>query len=130
MGVFHRRPPVLGSPRASPRPARRPRARKESRVRVQRPPLRPVVPSPAGAGAAPSGRTREGAPGRAREARDELFLLAVHSMVTGDTVDESAGERHDRLRELVARVAVEDPGWTLASWAGSAPARGSAPRRS
>ena len=76
-------------------------------------PLRPVVPSPAGAGAAPSGRTREGAPGRAREARDELFLLAVHSMVTGDTVDESAGERHDRLRELVARVAVEDPGWTL-----------------
>ena len=61
----------------------------------------------------PTGWTYEGAPGYARDAKSELFLLAVTSMVGEDTFYESAGTRDARLRELVARVAVEDFEWTL-----------------
>jgi hypothetical protein len=50
---------------------------------------------------------------RGGEPRGELVLLAVHAMVTQEVFDESAGERSQRLRGLVARVAVEDPDWTL-----------------
>ena len=61
----------------------------------------------------PSGVTFEGAPGYARDAQGELFLLAVTSFVAEDTFYEAAAERDARLRELVARVAVEDGDWVL-----------------
>lgn len=60
-----------------------------------------------------SGATFEGAPGYARDAKGELFLLAVTSFVTEDTFYEAAAERDARLRELVAKVAVGDGDWVL-----------------
>ncbi|MFP5346348.1 MAG: TROVE domain-containing protein [Actinomycetes bacterium] len=60
-----------------------------------------------------SGATHEGAPGYARDAKGELFLLAVTSFVAEDTFYEAAAERDARLSALVARVAVEDGDWTL-----------------
>lgn len=61
----------------------------------------------------PTGRTHEGAPGHARDAKGELFLLAVTSFVAEDAFYEAAVERDARLRALVAQVAVEDGDWTL-----------------
>ncbi|MFN2538015.1 MAG: TROVE domain-containing protein, partial [Mycobacteriales bacterium] len=61
----------------------------------------------------PTGFTYEGAPGYARDPKSELFLLAVTSMVGEDTFYEQAPDRDARLRQLVARVAVEDLEWTL-----------------
>ncbi|MBM7515653.1 TROVE domain-containing protein [Nocardioides nitrophenolicus] len=63
--------------------------------------------------ARPTGRTHEGAPGYARDAKGELFLLAVTSFVAEDTFYEAAAERDARLRALVASVAVDDVDWTL-----------------
>lgn len=60
-----------------------------------------------------TGTTYEGAPGYARDAKSELFLLAVTSFVAEDTFYEAAPARDARLRDLVARVAVEDGDWTL-----------------
>jgi hypothetical protein len=59
----------------------------------------------------PSGRTHEGAPGYVRDAKGELFLLAVSNMVGERTFYERAGERDDRFRRLVHRIAVEDLDW-------------------
>ncbi|MEW1638714.1 TROVE domain-containing protein [Streptomyces sp. NPDC093801] len=53
-----------------------------------------------------------GSPGFVRDARSELFLLAVSNVVTQDTAYESGGERDDRFAALVRRLAVEDPEWT------------------
>lgn len=61
----------------------------------------------------PIGVTFEGAPGYARDAKSELFLLAVTSFVAEDTFYEAAAERNARLRGLVAQVAVEDGDWLL-----------------
>ncbi|TDQ46589.1 TROVE domain-containing protein [Actinorugispora endophytica] len=58
-----------------------------------------------------SGRTFEGAPGHRRDARSELFVLAVSNMVGERTAYEGAEERDQRYRELVARLAVEDVDW-------------------
>jgi hypothetical protein len=58
----------------------------------------------------PSGRTFEGAPGYAREAKAELFLLAV-SHLGEDSFYEKAGARDVRLTGLVRQVATEDPEW-------------------
>lgn len=60
----------------------------------------------------PSGLTHEGAPGYARDAKSELFLLAVSNMVGEHTFYEKAGERDERYERLVAQVATEDPDWT------------------
>jgi len=59
----------------------------------------------------PSVRTHEGAPGYARDAKSELFLLAVSNMVGEDTFYERANKRDERFRELVHKVAVEDVEW-------------------
>jgi hypothetical protein len=56
-------------------------------------------------------RTAEGAPGFLREPRTELFLLGVSLMAGEDAFYESSGERQERFRALVARVAVADPAW-------------------
>ncbi|MBT2477795.1 TROVE domain-containing protein [Streptomyces sp. ISL-94] len=63
-------------------------------------------------------RTREGGPGRERDARSELFLLAVANFVTQRTFYESGEARDDRFGALVRRLAVEDPAWTagLLGW--------------
>lgn len=55
--------------------------------------------------------TAEGAPGFLREPRTELFLLGVSLMVGEDTFYESSGERDERFRTLVAKVAVAEPEW-------------------
>jgi hypothetical protein len=60
---------------------------------------------------ASAGPTYEGGPGFARDTRSELFLLAVTNMVGENTFYEGAAERDTRFRDLVARVAVEDPDW-------------------
>jgi hypothetical protein len=61
--------------------------------------------------ATPSTRTHEGAPGYLRDARSELFLLAVTNMVGEDTYYEGANQRDQRYRDLVADVAANDPRW-------------------
>lgn len=76
-------------------------------------------------GAAPTGATSpvkttetrantyEGAAGFLRDARGELFQLAVVNMVGQDTFYESGGSRDERYEQLVRRLAVEDPAWTF-----------------
>lgn len=73
--------------------------------------VRPAVSSPVKTEATPSGRTNEGAPGYARDAKGELFLLAVSNMVGESTFYEKAGDRDGRFRQLVHTVAVEDGEW-------------------
>ncbi|MGW0450501.1 TROVE domain-containing protein [Streptosporangium sandarakinum] len=73
--------------------------------------VRPAVSSPVKTERTPTGRTHEGAPGYLRDAKGELFLLAVSNMVGEDTFYERAGDRDDRFRRLVHRVAVEDGEW-------------------
>jgi hypothetical protein len=63
-------------------------------------------------------RTHEGATGHLRDARSELFLLAVSNFVGQDAFYEKGGQRDDRYTQLVRRLAIEDPEWTagLLSW--------------
>src|SRR5262245_105056 len=81
--------------------------------KLNKPPVRPAAHGPIVAEATPSGLTHEGAAGYARNAKSELFLLAVSNMVGEDTFYESAADRDDRYRHLVRTVAVEDAGWML-----------------
>lgn len=57
--------------------------------------------------------THEGATGHVRDARSELFLLAVSNFVGQDTFYEKGGDRDDRYTQLVRQLAVEDPAWTV-----------------
>jgi hypothetical protein len=77
------------------------------------PTTRPAVKSPIMTEVTPSGRTHEGALGYARDAKSELFLLAVANMVGEDTFYEKAGQRDERYEHLVRAVAVTDAGWML-----------------
>ncbi|MCI3277177.1 TROVE domain-containing protein [Streptomyces cylindrosporus] len=63
-------------------------------------------------------RSYEGGRGRERDARSELFLLAVANFVSQQTFYESGADRDDRFARLVRRLAVEDPEWTagLLGW--------------
>ncbi|WAZ20901.1 TROVE domain-containing protein [Streptomyces cinnabarinus] len=63
-------------------------------------------------------RTYEGGRGRERDARSELFLLAVANFVSQQTFYESGEDRDDRFRKLVRELAVSDPEWTagLLGW--------------
>lgn len=72
---------------------------------------RTAASSPVRTEAAPSGHTYEGAPGYARDAKGELFLLAVVNMAGEGTFYEQASDRDQRFRALVHQVAVEDGGW-------------------
>ncbi|MFF4565842.1 TROVE domain-containing protein [Streptomyces sp. NPDC001435] len=62
-------------------------------------------------------RTYEGGRGHERDARSELFLLAV-SHFLADTFYENAKDREDRFARLVRDLAVTDPSWTagLLGW--------------
>jgi hypothetical protein len=63
-------------------------------------------------------RTYEGGRGRERDARSELFLLAVANFVSQQTFYETGDGRDDRYAKLVRQLAVEDPAWTagLLGW--------------
>ncbi|WP_406257154.1 TROVE domain-containing protein [Streptomyces nigra] len=63
-------------------------------------------------------RTFEGGRGRERDARSELFLLAVANFVSQKTFYESGADRDDRFAALVRELAVSDPEWTagLLGW--------------
>ncbi|WP_326649130.1 MULTISPECIES: TROVE domain-containing protein [unclassified Streptomyces] len=63
-------------------------------------------------------RTHQAGVGAERDARSELFLLAVANFVSQQTFYESGGDRDDRFTALVRRLAVEDPEWTagLLAW--------------
>lgn len=69
-----------------------------------------VATSPVKAESVPSGRTYEGAPGHARDARSELFLLAVSHLGDG-AFYETAAARNSRFSQLVGQVAGEDQAW-------------------
>ncbi|MER7331648.1 MULTISPECIES: TROVE domain-containing protein [unclassified Micromonospora] len=73
---------------------------------------RPSGVSPIVADTRPTGTTHEGGPGYARDAKSELFLLAVTNMVGEKTFYESAEARDERFERLVRQVAVADPAWT------------------
>jgi hypothetical protein len=55
--------------------------------------------------------THEGGVGWARDAKSDLFLLAVTNMVGEDTFYEARQDRDERFRSLVAAVVAEDPAW-------------------
>ncbi|MGW4165053.1 TROVE domain-containing protein [Streptomyces sp. NPDC004788] len=78
---------------------------------------RPSAGSPVATTGEPT-RTHEGATGHLRDARSELFLLAVANTVGTDTFYEKADARDDRFTALVRQLAVEDPAWTagLLGW--------------
>jgi hypothetical protein len=63
-------------------------------------------------------RTTEGATGFLRDAKSELFLLAVSNFVGQDAFYEKGGDRDDRYTQLVRKLAIEDPAWTagLLGW--------------
>ncbi|MFE2735553.1 TROVE domain-containing protein [Streptomyces sp. NPDC059349] len=79
---------------------------------------RPVGRSPIATVTGERARTHEGATGYLRDARSELFLLAVSNLVATDAFYESAEDRDDRYSTLVRQLAVEDPEWTagLLGW--------------
>jgi hypothetical protein len=86
--------------------------------KFNRPVTRAAVSSPVKSEQTPTGRTFEGAPGFARDAKGELFLLAVTNLVGEDTFYERAKNRDDRYVQLVRHLAVDDPDWTagLLEW--------------
>lgn len=57
------------------------------------------------------GTTHEGGVGFERDARSELFLLAITNMVREDTFYESGKDRDDRYARLIHQVTQEDPSW-------------------
>ncbi|MFE3142734.1 TROVE domain-containing protein [Streptomyces scopuliridis] len=63
-------------------------------------------------------RTHEGGDGVLREAKSELFLLAVANFVSQQTAYESGEARDERFRALVRKLAVAEPEWTagLLGW--------------
>lgn len=62
--------------------------------------------------------THEGGAGHLRDAKSELFLLAVSNFVSADTFYEKGGDRDDRYTQLIRQLAVDDPEWTagLLGW--------------
>lgn len=62
----------------------------------------------------PTGITHEGRLGYTRDAKGELFLLAVSNLVSQDTFYERAAARDDRFTSLVHDVAIHDPNWMKA----------------
>lgn len=79
---------------------------------------RTAVTSPIKTEPTPTGHTHEGAPGYTRDAKSELFLLAVSNMVGESTFYESGDARDNRYRDLIHTVAVADLEWTteFLSW--------------
>lgn len=57
--------------------------------------------------------TYEGATGHLRDAKSELFLLAVSNFVGQDAFYEKGGDRDDRYTQLIHALAISDPEWTV-----------------
>ncbi|MGW5633962.1 TROVE domain-containing protein [Streptomyces sp. NPDC003832] len=57
--------------------------------------------------------TAEGGIGYLRDAKSELFLLAVSNFVGQDAFYEKGGDRDDRYTQLIRQLAVEGPAWTV-----------------
>jgi len=74
--------------------------------------IKTAATSPVKGEATAYGVTHEGGPGYARDARSELFLLAVTNMVGEHTFYESASKRDTRYAELVHETTRQDPEWT------------------
>lgn len=74
--------------------------------------VRPAVHSPVTT-TGEAARTHEGGVGHLRDARSELFLLAISNFVGTNTFYEKGGDRDDRYTQLVRQLAVEDPAWTV-----------------
>ncbi|MFF8831294.1 TROVE domain-containing protein [Streptomyces sp. NPDC015131] len=55
--------------------------------------------------------TYEGGQGYFRDAKSELFLLAVSNFVSQNAFYENGGQRDDRYTQLIHALAVEDPDW-------------------
>jgi hypothetical protein len=79
--------------------------------------VRPTGTSPV-ATTGETARTYEGGTGHLRDAKSELFLLAVSNFVSADTFYEKGGDRDDRYTQLVRKLAVSDPEWAagLLGW--------------
>lgn len=75
-------------------------------------------------------RTHQGGRGRERDARSELFLLAVSHFVSQQTFYESGADRDDRFATLVRELAVHDPRGRPPCSAGCAATATCAPPRS
>jgi hypothetical protein len=73
---------------------------------------RPAVSSPVHSTGAKT-LTHQGGAGYLRDAKSELFLLAVANFVGTDTFYETGGDRDDRYTQMVRQLAVEDPAWTV-----------------
>jgi hypothetical protein len=71
-------------------------------------PARTAAHSPVVSEPVPSGLTAEGAPGYARDAKSELFLLAITNMVGEATFYETSRDRDSRYAALIREIAVED----------------------
>lgn len=71
----------------------------------------PAVRSPIVSERMPSARTHEGGAGYVRDAKGELYLLAVSNMVGEKTFYESGDNRDARFENLVRQVALEDVEW-------------------
>ncbi|RSM42227.1 TROVE domain-containing protein [Amycolatopsis balhimycina DSM 5908] len=72
----------------------------------------PAATSPVRGEATPSTVTHQGGAGYARDARSELFLLAVTTMAGEHTYYETADTRDTRYAGLVRKSTLEDPQWT------------------
>lgn len=72
---------------------------------------RPRGSGPVTSEATPSLKTFEGGNAYARDAKSDLFMLAVVNFVGEDTFYESAQDRDARFAALVRQVAVEDGRW-------------------
>lgn len=75
--------------------------------RGQRTPTSPITSTAKG------GTTFEGGVGFERNAKGELFLLAVSNFVNEKTFYESGKDRDQRFEDLVHEVAVADPAWIM-----------------
>lgn len=73
--------------------------------------VKPAVHSPIASERVPTARTHEGGPGFVRDAKSELFLLAVSNMVSENAFYETGTARDDRFERLVRQVAVLDSDW-------------------
>ncbi|MFE2969932.1 TROVE domain-containing protein [Streptomyces sp. NPDC059340] len=78
---------------------------------------RPAVKSPV-TSTGETARTHQGGTGYLRDAKSELFLLAVSNFVGQDAFYEKGDDRDDRYERLVRKLAIEDPEWTagLLKW--------------
>ncbi len=73
--------------------------------------VRPNVRAPIKTKRAKNKRTHEGAPAHKRDAKSELFLLAVTNLVSEPTFYESGEQRDVRFVNLIHEVTKSDPEW-------------------